>query len=172
MALFTFVNIDMLTSCQLGSHVNTSVKVQSRHYGDVIMGAIASQITSLTIVYSTVYWDADQRKHQSSASLAFVRGIHPAQMASNAEKVSIWWRHHVQTFSFTQQICGAAILGIGIWAYVDPTITSYVELTAGANFKAACILLIVVGAIIFLVGFLGCCGACKESTCMLSMVSE
>ena len=41
-------------------------------YGDVIMGAIASQITSRTIVYSTVYSDADQRKHQSSASLAFV----------------------------------------------------------------------------------------------------
>ena len=46
------------------------------HYTDVIMAAIASQITSLTIVYSTVYSDADQRKHQSSASLAFVRGIH------------------------------------------------------------------------------------------------
>ena len=39
------------------------------------MGAIASQIISLTIVYSTVYSDADQRKHQSSASLAFVWGI-------------------------------------------------------------------------------------------------
>ena len=46
------------------------------HYNDVIMGAIASRITSLTIIYSTVYSDADQRKHQSSASLAFVRGIH------------------------------------------------------------------------------------------------
>ena len=46
------------------------------HYDDVRMGAIASQITSLTIVYWTVYSDADQRKHQSSASLAFVRGIH------------------------------------------------------------------------------------------------
>ena len=46
------------------------------HYGDVIMGAIASQITSITIVYWTVYSDSDQRKHQSSASLAFVRGIH------------------------------------------------------------------------------------------------
>ena len=46
------------------------------HYGDVIMGRIASQITSLTIVYSTIYSDADQRKHQSSGSLAFVRGIH------------------------------------------------------------------------------------------------
>ena len=40
------------------------------------MGAIASQITSLTIVFSTVYLDTDQIKHQSSASLAFVRGIH------------------------------------------------------------------------------------------------
>ena len=40
------------------------------------MGAIESQITSLTIVYSTVYSDADERKHQSSASLAFERGIH------------------------------------------------------------------------------------------------
>ena len=47
-----------------------------KHYDDVTMGAIASQITSLTIVYSTVYSDADQRKHQSSASLTFVRGIH------------------------------------------------------------------------------------------------
>ena len=46
------------------------------HYNDVIMGTIASQITNLPIVYSTVYSDADQRKHQSSASLAFVRGIH------------------------------------------------------------------------------------------------
>ena len=40
------------------------------------MGAIASQITSLTIVYSAVYSGADQSKHQSSASLAFVWGIH------------------------------------------------------------------------------------------------
>ena len=46
------------------------------HYNDDMMSAIASQITSLTIVYSTVYSGADQRKHQSSASLAVVRGIH------------------------------------------------------------------------------------------------
>ena len=46
------------------------------HYDDVTMSLMASQITSLTIVYSTVYLGADQRKHQSSASLAFVRGIH------------------------------------------------------------------------------------------------
>ena len=62
------------------------------------MGAMASQISSFTIVYSTVYSSADQRKRQSSASLAFVWGIvtgeFPAQMASYAENVSIWWRHH------------------------------------------------------------------------------
>ena len=47
-----------------------------KHYVDVIMSALASQFTSLTIVYSAVYSNADQRKHQSSASLAFVWGIH------------------------------------------------------------------------------------------------
>ena len=46
------------------------------HYTNVIMATMASQITSLTVVYATVYSDADQRKHQSSASLAFVWGIH------------------------------------------------------------------------------------------------
>ena len=49
---------------------------QFNHYDDVIMGATASQITSLTIVYLTVYSDPDKRKHQSSTSLASVRGIH------------------------------------------------------------------------------------------------
>ena len=55
----------------LSSHTN-----YSPHYDDVIMSAMASQITSLTNVYSAVCSGVDQRKHQSSASLAFVRGIH------------------------------------------------------------------------------------------------
>ena len=46
------------------------------HYSDVIMGSMASEITSLTIVYSTVYTGTDKKNHQSSASLALVRGIH------------------------------------------------------------------------------------------------
>ena len=64
------------------------------------MSAIASQIASVTIVYSTIYSGADQRKYQSSASLTFMRGIHRSPVnflhkrASNAENVSIWWRHH------------------------------------------------------------------------------
>ena len=46
------------------------------HYSNVAVGGMASQITSLTIVYSTVYSGVDRRKHQSSASLAYVLGIH------------------------------------------------------------------------------------------------
>ena len=49
---------------------------QIDHYDGVIMGAMASQITSLTIVYSTIYSDANQRKHQSFVSLAFMWGFH------------------------------------------------------------------------------------------------
>ena len=76
------------------------------HYDDVTMSLMASQITSLTVVYSTVYSDVDQRKHQSSASLALCgeftgTGEFPAQRASFAEYVSIWWRHHVWSVSNT-----------------------------------------------------------------------
>ena len=52
------------------------------HYNDAIMGAMASEITSFAITYSTVYSGADQRKHQSCASLAFVQGIHRWPMNS------------------------------------------------------------------------------------------
>ena len=52
------------------------------HYSDVIMSTMASQITSLTIVYPTIYSGVDQRQHQSYASLAFVRGIHQWPMNS------------------------------------------------------------------------------------------
>ena len=66
-------------------------KLPNTHYSDVIMGIIASQITSLTIVYSIVYSDADQRKHQSSASLAFVRGIHRVPVNS-PHKWPVTWK--------------------------------------------------------------------------------
>ena len=55
------------------SHIDI---LNGQHFNDVIIGAIASLITSLTIVYTIVYPDADLGKHQSSASLAFVWGIH------------------------------------------------------------------------------------------------
>ena len=76
------------------------IAICGTHYNDVIMGSMASQITSLTIVYSAVYSGADQRKHQSSSSLAFVRGIQRGP-ANSSHKwpvtrtfLSIWWRHH------------------------------------------------------------------------------
>ena len=53
-----------------------AVEANQHHYSDVIISPMASQIASLTIVYSTVYSGADQRKHTSSESLAFVRWIH------------------------------------------------------------------------------------------------
>ena len=71
------------------------------HYNDVIMSSMAAQITSLTIVYSTVCSGADQRKHQARATglcagNSPVTGEFPAQMASKAENVFNWWRHHVR----------------------------------------------------------------------------
>ena len=63
------------------------------------MGTIASQITSLTMVYSTVYSDADQRKHQNSASLAFVRGIHRRPVNSTQK-----WPVTRKMFSFDDVI--------------------------------------------------------------------
>ena len=59
-------------------------------YNDVIMGAMASQITSLTIVYSTVYSGTDQRKHQSPASLAFVREIQRGPVNSQHQWPVTW----------------------------------------------------------------------------------
>ena len=77
------------------------------------MSAMAFQITSLTIVYSTVYSVTDQRKHQSTASLAFVRGIHrwpvnsPHKGPVKPKIVSIWWRHHdpVSSSHRDQDLC-------------------------------------------------------------------
>ena len=47
-----------------------------QHYNDVMISAMATQITGVLIVFSTVCSGADQRKRQSSASLAFVMGLH------------------------------------------------------------------------------------------------
>ena len=70
------------------------------HYNDVIMNAMASQITSLTIVYPSFLF---RRRSKKTSKLRVtglcegnspVTGEFPAQRASNAENVSIWWRHH------------------------------------------------------------------------------
>ena len=69
------------------------------HYTDGIVSAMASQIASLMIVYSFVYSGTEQRKHQKLRVTGLckenspVTGEFPAQKVSNAENVSIWWRH-------------------------------------------------------------------------------
>ena len=69
------------------------------HYSDVIMGAIVSQITGIPIVYWTVCSGPDQRKHQSSVSLAFVRGIHRWRVNSPHK-----WPVTLKMFSFDDVI--------------------------------------------------------------------
>ena len=64
------------------------------------MSAMASQITRLTIVYSSVYSGADQEnikapRHWHCEGNSPVTGEFPTQSASNVENVSICWRHHV-----------------------------------------------------------------------------
>ena len=69
--------VELLQSCTKPSKLCVCMMmILVSHYDDVIMTMLASQITSLTVVYSIVYSGVNQRKHQSSASLAFVREIH------------------------------------------------------------------------------------------------
>ena len=76
-------------------HSRYRAVIFSSHYIDVIMITMASQITSLTVVYSTVYSDADQRKHQSSTSLAFVWGIHRDRWSPRTKgQLRGKWRHN------------------------------------------------------------------------------
>ena len=76
--------------CQEQSYSKLEVGWKN-YYDDVIMIMMASQITSLTIVYWTIYSGADQRKPQSSASLAFVRGIH-RQPLNSPHKWPVMWK--------------------------------------------------------------------------------
>ena len=75
-----------LWSCHVASEIQFCLscitKATWHHYNDVIMGTMASQITIHTIVYSTICSGADQRKRQSSASLAFVWEIHRGSVNS------------------------------------------------------------------------------------------
>ena len=70
------------------------------------MSLIASQITSLVMIYSAVYSDADQRKHKNPASLVFVRGIHRGQVNSPHK-----WPVTRNMFPFDDVIMGFFIYG-------------------------------------------------------------
>ena len=91
--------------------------------------AMASQITGVSSDYSTDSSAADQRKHQSSALLAFVTGIHrwpvksPAQRASNANNVCILLRHHYTSFCVNRPIQSRLYLAFNSsmsisWAFI------------------------------------------------------
>ena len=73
----TQTSMDFLASSHMVKKITTlHRKCIVNHYNDVIMTTVTSQITILADVYSIVYSGADERKHQSSASLAFMRGTH------------------------------------------------------------------------------------------------
>ena len=100
------------------------------------MGAIASQITNITVVYSTVYSGADQRKHKSSASLAFVRGIHRRPVNCPHK-----WPVTRKMFPFDDVIMGDNELA-SIWCcqtnskrYDNFDISIYPQLIPGFNFS-------------------------------------
>ena len=88
--------------------------IMLEHYCDVIMGVTASQITSLTTVYSTVNLGADQRKQQNFASLAFWRGIHRWPVNS-PHKGPVTWK----LFPFDDVIMSWADLAAGDLDFVS-----------------------------------------------------
>ena len=89
------------------------------HYTDVTMSSMASQITSLTIVYNRLF----RRRPKKTSKLCVtglcagnspVTGEFPAQMASNAENVPIWWRHHARRNCYNEE----AYICCGYWCAI------------------------------------------------------
>ena len=95
-------------SCDSGGVSLHLASFLKSHLGDVIKSAMASEITGVSMVCSTVCSDADQRKHQVPRPRRWLlwgeftgdRWI-PLTKASNAENGSIWWRHHELSYMFT-----------------------------------------------------------------------
>ena len=93
------------------------------HYNDVIMGAVSSQNTSLTIVLNG--WFRRRWKKTSKLGVTGLcagnspgTGEFPAQMASNAENVSIWWRHHGKDTSSPRYSVSHTIYGFVVSCFV------------------------------------------------------
>ena len=106
------------------------------HNNYVTMSTLASQITSLTIVYSSVYSGPNQRKHQSSASFDFVMGIHRWPMNSphkgpvTRKMIHIWWHYHVLdvpdtwSYSFNRYLV-TNVVDVASTVYLEVIIVSY-----------------------------------------------
>ncbi|XP_074660585.1 CD9 antigen-like [Tubulanus polymorphus] len=71
-------------------------------------------------------------------------------------------------FNFIFWLLGMALLGVGIWLLVDPESTKLIQEAGIGNFYIGAYVMIVVGIIVMVLGFLGYCGAWRESQCMLT----
>ena len=99
------------------------------HDFDVTMDPMASQITSLMIVYSTVHSGADQRKHQSSASLAFARGIHRSPVNSPHKWPVTWKRFPFDDVNMIRKGCVCSY-SLVVWCRSARANSSNLTLTA------------------------------------------
>lgn len=70
-------------------------------------------------------------------------------------------------FNFFFWIAGAAILGIGIWTEIDPG--QFDAFLGNSGYSLPAKILIAAGAFVMIVGFLGCCGAIRESRLLLGL---
>ena len=93
------------------------------------MSAMSSQITSLTVVYSSVYSGADQRKHQSYASLAFVLGIHRWPVNSSHKGPVTRKIFRLMTSSWEVEMCATRGFLYYWWLRLFTVITLYVTLS-------------------------------------------
>ena len=125
--------MDGLNALLVTRECNFHRQVLIPKHNDVIMSAIASQITSFAIVYSTVYSDVDQRKHQSSASLAFVRGIHRRPVNSPYK-----WPVTRKMFPFDDIIMfgSGLILRIQLFGFRFPSSPSWKDLWMDIQFTS------------------------------------
>ena len=85
------------------------------HYSEVIMGAMASQITGISIVYSTVCSGAEQRKRQSCALLASVRGIYREPVEFSHKRLERRKYFHLMTSSFVSFVEKHSVMMLGIF---------------------------------------------------------
>ena len=97
----TATNAQQIHRIRYCEHTATTIQIATMtHYNDVILSAMASRITSLAIVCSAIYFRRRSKKTSKLRATGLcagnspVTGEFPAQKASNAENVSIWWRHH------------------------------------------------------------------------------
>ena len=78
----------------------------------------------------------------------------------------------LQVASFCLQLVGCALVGVGIWTMVDKNFTTLAENNSLDFLQYAGIIMISIGSVIMVIGFFGCCGAIRESQCLLTMVTS